>query len=220
MNLDVIYSDEDVWVINKPSGVSLLRDRAGESNLWDQIKRDLGKPYMVHRLDKGTSGVLIIARHQSAQSRLTRSFGNHQVEKFYLAWVVGLFPTGHTLTIDMPLCKGRKSRYRVAGERKRIVQRGKRFEVTQDREGVDAVTKVRCLRHNNQHSLMLLNPIHGRTHQLRVHMSWLGHAIVGDHLYGAQSDPAQQHPRLQLHCHKIVILQQTYKSHFDLSSGP
>ena len=201
----IIYEDRDLRVYDKPANVSLLRDRSGAACLWDELKARGEKPFLVHRLDKGTSGVLLVARNQTSQRTLTKAFAERHVHKFYLAKVVGHFPTGRTFKIDLPLCKGRKSRYRVAGDRADIRLQGSRFTVTQNRDGVAAVTLARCLQHTERHSLMMLKLITGRSHQIRVHLSWLHHPIVGDHLYGKPDDPAQAASRLMLHCRRIVV---------------
>jgi len=203
--ISIVHEDHDLRVINKPANVSLLADRSGADNLWEHIKTLGEKPYLVHRLDKGTSGVLLVARSQACQRALTRAFNAREVHKFYLAKVAGHFPAGRTFTINLPLRKGRKSRYRIAGDREGITLRDSQFHVAQNREGVQAVTLARCLSHSDAHSWMLLKPITGRTHQIRVHLSWLGFPIVGDHLYGRPDGELQQAPRLMLHCHRLVI---------------
>lgn len=203
--LEVIAETDDLWIVNKPSGVSMLRDRAGHENLWDIFKASHPKPYLVHRLDKGTSGVLLIAKNQPAQTRLTQLFANRMISKHYVARVVGKLPAGVTMVIELPLCRGRKSKYRIAGERSAIKLQGNRFSVAQDREGVDAVTYVRCLRLEHGTSIVALRPVTGRTHQLRVHLSWIGHPIIGDELYGRPADPQQHAARLMLHCHKLIV---------------
>ena len=202
---DILYEDQDLRVYNKPANISLLHDRSGEADIWQSLQASGEKPYLVHRLDKGTSGVLLVARRQAAQSELTRAFNAQTVSKFYLAWVAGLFPCDGTYRITLPLCKGRKSRYRVAGKRAEIKQSGRNFDIQADRDGVAAVTLARCLAQKNQRTLVLLKPLSGRTHQLRVHLSWLGFPILGDHLYGKPKDPVQTAARLMLHCHRIVV---------------
>ena len=82
---------------------------------------------------------------------------------------------------------------------------GRHYTVTQDREGVEAITRVRCLANTSHHSLLLVKPLTGRSHQIRVHLSWLDFPIVGDHLYGAPQSPWQQAQRLMLHCHRLVV---------------
>ena len=203
--IDILYEDQDLRVLNKPANVSLLADRKGEPNLWDTLKATGEKPFLIHRLDKGTSGVLLTARNQQTQSKLTRAFAAREVHKFYLANVVGSFPGGSTQHINLPLCKGRKSRYRIAAERNSISRDGNQYTVVQDREGVVASTRARLLSTTADRSRLLLMPVTGRTHQLRVHLSWLRHAICGDHLYGRPGGADQVAPRLQLHCHKVVV---------------
>lgn len=213
--LNFIHQTDDLWVLDKPANQSLLADRSGANNLWSEIKQQPGKPYLVHRLDKGTSGVLLIARRADIQRQLTRAFAERQVGKFYLTWVVGNFPRGITYNIDLPLCRGRKSRYRVAGERHNIRLQDNCYSVIQDRAGVAAFTRVRCLRNTGTYSLLAVQPRHGRTHQIRVHLSWLGYPVKGDHLYGRPADPQQQASRLMLHCHRLIIHYQSSRQSFD-----
>ena len=203
--LELLHEDQSLRAYNKPSNISLLRDRGGADNLWQILQAADEKPYLVHRLDKGTSGILLVARTQAAQTDLTKAFQAQDISKFYLAWVVGHFKCGQTHYIDLPLCKGRKSRYRVAGNRSDIKQADERFSVTQDREGVTATTRARGLLQTKNHTLMMLKPLSGRTHQLRVHLSWLGFPIVGDHLFGKPADSNQIAPRLMLHCHRLAV---------------
>ncbi len=203
--LNILYENPHIRVLNKPANIALLADRQSPEHIWAELKASGEKPYLVHRLDKGTSGVLLIARDQATQTALTRAFNARQIGKYYLAWVVGEFPTEGTYRIDLPLCKGRKSRYRIAGERQKITLHRKQFTVEQDRNGLAATTLARCLQHRGAHSLMLLKPITGRTHQIRVHLSWLNYPIVGDQLYGQPSQPLQRGARLLLHCHRLVV---------------
>jgi len=202
----LIHRDNRLAVLNKPANVSLLADRSGASCLWDQLPEALGaKPYLVHRLDKGTSGVLLVALSQAAQRELTRAFRERRVRKFYLAWVIGTPPSGRTFTIDLPLRRGRKSRYRVAGAREHIRRGTGGWFLDAGADGLPSLTRVRRLREERAHSLLLASPASGRTHQLRVHLSWIGHPILGDHLYGRPEAPEQRASRLMLHCHRIVV---------------
>jgi 23S rRNA-/tRNA-specific pseudouridylate synthase len=206
-------------VLAKPAGVALLADRAGAPCLWDALPDLLGgKPYLVHRLDKGTSGVLLVALDQPTQSALTRAFNRREVRKFYLAWVVGSLAgappgvagekpyEGRTRTVDLPLRPGRKSRYRVAGQRADIREDARGWTLSRtEPEGHASLTRLRVLADGPRRSLVLLEPRTGRTHQLRVHLSWIGHPILGDHLYGKPGAPEQAAERLQLHCHRLVV---------------
>lgn len=205
----ILHEDDALLVINKPTDLSVLEDRSGADNLWRMLS-ERGRYFPVHRIDKGTSGVLLIARTQAVQSKLTKQFAARGVRKFYVADVVGEFPSGGTLTVNLPLRPGRKSRYRVAGERAAIERRGSAWLLNtlpggSGEAGVDAITRIRLLKTLGTRSRLLAEPLTGRTHQLRVHLSWIGHAIAGDHLYGKSDDPVQRDTRLKLHCHRVVI---------------
>jgi len=200
-----LFESAELLVLNKPSGVSLLEDRSGADNLWRALQ-SAGKPFLVHRLDKGTSGVLLVAKTQARQSELARLFNAREVRKFYIAKVVGRFPEAKTIAIHLPLMPGRKSRYRVAGKREDIERVGSEFLLKNPMEGgFDAVTRVRSLGTTGEHSWLLAQPLTGRSHQLRVHLAWIGHPIVGDHLYGKPNDSGQTADRLFLHCHRLVV---------------
>lgn len=205
--LEILYRDRHLVALNKPANVSLLADRSGAPSLWDALPDTLGaKPYLVHRLDKGTSGVLLIALDPDTQRRLTRLFQQRRVRKYYLCWVVGRFPGGTTRTVDLPLRKGRKSRYRVAGPRERIRETARGWTLAApDEGGLPSITRLRRLCVLDGRSLLVAAPRTGRTHQIRVHLAWIGHPIIGDPLYGRPSDAAQQGQRLMLHCHRLVV---------------
>ena len=212
--LDVLYRDATLVAFDKPSGVSLLADRSRAPCLWDEIKALLAPvvPLPVHRLDKGTSGVLLVALERTRQAELNRAFAERRVRKWYVATVTGALDLDGSGTIDLPLAPGRKSRYRVAGERRHIVRRGSRWSLEPshpktDRadEGHPSTTRLRVLARASARTTLLLQPLTGRTHQLRVHLAWIGHPIVGDTLYGRPDDPAQRGERLALHCHRISV---------------
>lgn len=205
IEINFIHRDDHVAVLDKPADVPLLADRSGAPCLWDALPDLLGqKPYLVHRLDKPTSGVLAIALDPQTQKQLTRAFAARTVRKFYLAWVLGHPDTDGI--IDLPLKKGRKSRYRVAGQRTDISRCDDRWQlVNPDPDGHASQTRLRVLHQHADRSLLLLMPRTGRTHQLRVHLSWIGHPILGDRLYGKPKDPAQQAERLFLHAHKLIL---------------
>lgn len=182
----------------------MLRDRSGEENLWTQMRQEFGKLFLVHRLDKGTSGVLLVATQQDVQSKLTRLSAQRAIAKYYIARVVKPFPRGNTFLFDLPLCKARKSRYRVAAPRATISQQGNRYVAQQDRDGLPAQTRVRAI--NAEGTRLLVKPATGRTHQIRVHLGWCGYPLRGDKLYNGQKNTGPlQAERLHLHCHHLVI---------------
>ena len=202
-DVTLLYEDASVWIYDKPAGIALLRDRSGANDLWTRLQAG-PKPYLVHRLDKGTSGVLLVAKNQAAQSKLTRLFAQRAVRKYYLAWVDGTIPAGSTHDIDLPLCRGRKSRYRIAGNRADIRFENGRYCVTQDREGVPARTLIRPIQARQDKTLVLIKPLTGRTHQIRVHLGWLGWPIVGDPLYNRNVRP-QTPARMCLHARSLFV---------------
>ena len=202
---DFIYIDENLAFIHKPPGVALLADRSGAPCLWEGLKAELGKPYLVHRLDKGTSGVLAVARNQATQARLTRAFRDRLVQKTYLARVTGNPRVRGTGVIDLPLRPGRKNRYRIAGPRDGIRRSGDLWTHPAADGGHPARTRFRVLRRDAGRTCLVLRPTTGRTHQLRVHLSWIGHPIAGDTLYGNPRSPAQRAERLMLHALRLKL---------------
>jgi RluA family pseudouridine synthase len=206
--MEILYRSDDLVALNKPADLSLLRDRSGADCLWESLPDLLGqKPYLVHRLDKPTSGVLILALNPQTQSRITRLFQQRAVRKFYLGLVTGK-PASRGY-IDLPLKKGRKNRFRIAGQRSDIslqlsIQKGV-WSLPAATDGHPSQTRYRLLRRIGDRSLLLLNPRTGRTHQLRVHLSWIGYPLVGDAIYGRPDSPEQRADRLYLHSHRLVL---------------
>ena len=207
--IQVLYEDAALFAVNKPSGVSLFADRGSDVQWWPQLQARFPQVLPVHRLDKGTSGVLLLARTTEMQGHLNRLFQQGGLCKFYIARTTGDLRLLGTGVIDLPLMKGRKSRYRVAGDRAAIRRRGDQWALRADGqardEGHASVTKVRVLTTTDRYQRVLLRPLTGRTHQIRVHLAWIGHPLLGDHLYGRPNDPLQQWPRLALHCHRLIV---------------
>jgi 23S rRNA pseudouridine1911/1915/1917 synthase len=184
--LDVLYEDEDLLVINKPSGmivhpgagaesgtlVAALLHRAGGMDGLSTIGGPM-RPGIVHRLDKGTSGVLIVARTDAAHKKLVEAFRERQVEKIYLALLHGKVK-GEAGRIDLPVARDLHRRARMTARR---------------REGREARTDWRVLFRFGGYTLVQAGLHTGRTHQIRVHFSAFACPVVGDTLYGA---PAQE----------------------------
>jgi 23S rRNA pseudouridine955/2504/2580 synthase len=172
----VIYKDKDILVINKPAGLAVQGGSKVSKHL-DGMLPALqfdGKqiPRLVHRLDKDTSGVMLLARHVAAASELQRAFLAKTIRKTYLALVVGV-PNPYTGEIESNLDKVAK------GEDSREMVR------SVEEDGKRAITHYRTIEHlAKKMALVELEPITGRTHQLRVHMAEMKCPIVGDGKYG------------------------------------
>ena len=89
--IELLLENDDLWVYNKPTNMSVLKDRSGAKDLWSELKQG-PKPYLVHRLDKGTSGVWVVAKNQKTQSLLSQALTQRSVTKFYIALVEGTLP--------------------------------------------------------------------------------------------------------------------------------
>jgi len=173
--LDVLYEDEEVFVVNKPAGLvvhpaagnwsgtllnGLLAHHAGASLL--------PRAGIVHRLDKDTSGLMVIARSLRAHAGLVEQLSAREVHRQYLAVVAGTMVAGGT--VDAPIDRHPKDRVRMG--------------VTKEGQGRDAITHYRLREKFRNHTLVECRLETGRTHQIRVHMTHIKHAIVGDPMYG------------------------------------
>ncbi len=182
--LDIIYEDRHVLVINKPPGIAVHpgagRKRGTLINALLNHTENLStiggplRPGIVHRLDKDTSGVLVVAKTNEAHISLAKQFKDHTTERAYLAVVWGVV-RDDAGTIDIPI--GRDLRHR-----KKISPR--------TRKARRAVTHFRVLGRYRHLSLLELRPETGRTHQIRVHLSAIGHPVVGDPVYCRRSVPS------------------------------
>ncbi len=190
--MKILFSDENVIVVDKPAGLSVLIEGWDKDAtfLVKQLEAEFGKPWVVHRLDKVTSGVMVFARTAEAHRDLSMQFENHQVEKIYHAIVNGIpkwdeHTARHSLTANV----GRSHR-----------------TVLDDRAGKRSVTNFRVLerfgRTLHATSLQAI-PETGRTHQVRVHAALLGHPLLGDKLYGAP--PTELIARPALHALSLAF---------------
>ncbi|MFO0389354.1 MAG: RluA family pseudouridine synthase [Pseudomonadota bacterium] len=195
----VLYKDASIIVINKPFGLPVqggTKVTKSVDDLLDALKFDGDRPKLTHRLDRDTSGVLVLARTARMATYLTKGFAEKTIEKTYLALVNGapLPPEG---VIDFKLIKA------IAAEAS--------FErvAVDDEDGKYAKTEYRVIESlARRFSLMELKPLTGRTHQLRVHMQAIGCPIVGDHKYGGSTNDAKDigvENVLHLHAWKIEI---------------
>ncbi len=191
--LPIIFENDDVIVINKPSGV-LTHSKGAvneEFTVADFVRgkmtepEDNNRPGIVHRLDRATSGVIITAKHPAAKPHLQKQFQDRKAKKEYIAITRGI-PKHPKAAIDIPIERNPKepSQFRVGAS------------------GKPAHTDYEVIAHSDRFSVISLKPTTGRTHQLRVHLEYLGTPIVGDNVYGGGKSPIG---RLALHARSLEI---------------
>ena len=175
--IEVIYEDSDIVVVNKPKGmvvhpgngnldgtlVNAIMAKCGDSlsGIGEEIRRGI-----VHRIDKDTSGLLIVAKNDKAHVNLSEQIKAHKVKKTYIALVRGVVRENEA-TIDMPIGRSKTDRKKMA--------------VCKD--GKNAVTHIKVLKRWEHYTLLQVNIETGRTHQIRVHLSYIGYPIIGDYTY-------------------------------------
>ena len=175
--LDIIYEDQDIIVVNKPKGMVVHPANGNPDgtlvNAIMAICKDslsgIGgeiRPGIVHRLDKDTSGIVIIAKNDKAHIHLSEQIKEHQVKKTYIALVRGIVKENEA-TINMPIGRSEKDRKKMA-----VTKKGK-----------EAITHFKVLERYDKYTLLQVNIETGRTHQIRVHLSQIGYPIVGDEVY-------------------------------------
>ncbi len=210
LELNIFYEDADLAIVNKPSGLTVHPAAGGRSgtlvnglvhHFQEQLSSVNGdvRPGIVHRLDKDTSGLLVIAKSNVAHARLGRQFEKHTVMKRYVARVEGTVQFDQGI-VNVPL--------------KRHVKYHDMRQVAREGEGKEAVTLYEVIkRFGKTSTLIALFPQTGRTHQLRVHMKHLGHAILGDDKYGRKD----AFPRLALHAQSIGFEHPITKEYVEFS---
>ena len=176
--IEIIYEDNDIIVVNKPKGMVVHPGNGNsEGTLVNAImaicKDSLSgiggeiRPGIVHRLDKDTSGLLIVAKNDKAHVNISEQIKNHEVKKTYIALVRGIIKENEA-TIDMPIGRSNSDRKKMA-----VTKNGK-----------NAITHIKVLkRYDNKYTLLEINIETGRTHQIRVHLSHIGYPIIGDYIY-------------------------------------
>ena len=175
--IEVIYEDKDIIVVNKPKGMVVHPANGNPDgtlvNAIMAICKDslsgIGgeiRPGIVHRLDKDTSGLLIVAKNDKAHVNMSEQIKNHEVKKTYIALVRGVVKENEA-TIDMPIGRNTSDRKKMA-----VVKNGK-----------NAVTHIKVLKRYDKYTLLEVNIETGRTHQIRVHLAHIGYPIIGDYTY-------------------------------------
>lgn len=175
--IEIIYEDSDIIVVNKPKGMVVHPANGNPDgtlvNAIMAICKDslsgIGgeiRPGIVHRIDKDTSGLLIVAKNDNAHVKMSEQIKNHEVKKTYIALVRGVVKENEA-TIDMPIGRSTSDRKKMA-----VIKTGR-----------NAVTHIKVLKRYNKYTLLQVNIETGRTHQIRVHLSHIGYPIVGDYTY-------------------------------------
>lgn len=213
--LDILYEDADILVLNKAAGMvvhpgagnysgTLVNALLAHCDDLQGIGGEL-RPGIVHRLDKDTSGVLIVAKHDRAIHALQRQFKQREVRKIYVALVIGNIEQAEGV-IDAPI-----GRHRVHRKRMAVVANGKPARTRWRVRG-----RYRDA-HNRIYTLLDVRLLTGRTHQIRVHFAWLGYPLVGDAVYGPAHSPLPA-PRQFLHARALTLLHPTTEEKMTFST--
>ncbi len=209
MPLKVVYENEDLLVIDKPPGLVVHPAHGHESGTlanalvahYPDLPRDeQNRPGIVHRLDKDTSGLIVVARTEEARRDLQRQFEEGRVEKRYLALVEGRVEP-RSGVVDAPIGRDPRHRKRMA-----VVPRG----------GREAITEYGVLEYLSDYTLLEVRPRTGRTHQVRVHLAFIRHPVVGDKVYGHR----KQRLRLKrqfLHAQRLGFLHPSSGAFIDVT---
>ncbi len=205
MGIEVVYIHEHFVVLSKPAGITMHKPHpeSTEVTLVDWITHNfheistigpVNRPGIVHRLDKDTSGLLVIARTNYAHTVFGAMFKNRTMHKTYWALVEG-HPAASG-SINSPI-----GRHPVLRNKMSAFSTSQRVNI---KPGIrEALTHYQVIEHYDKHTLLELKPVTGRTHQIRVHCAALGHALVGDKTYGKQSPHIKRHA---LHAHKLEFV--------------
>jgi 23S rRNA pseudouridine1911/1915/1917 synthase len=194
--LEILYQDQDVIAVNKPAGMVVHAGAGRHSGTlvnallhrFGSLSKEGGelRPGIVHRLDRLTSGVILVARTDTAHRHLAAQFSNRKIEKIYLALVHGRVKSDHG-QITKPIARDRIRRVRMTAK---------------SATGRQAITEYKVLRRFERYSYLEVKIGTGRTHQIRVHLASIGHPVLGDKLYGAPASPLG---RVFLHAHRITF---------------
>ena len=188
----LLHRDGLMLIIDKPAGIAVHAGPRGGDTLEDflgQLRFGLpADPQLAHRLDRDTSGCLVLGRHRKALRRLGALFAEGKVEKTYWALVLGA-PAQDSGRIEAPLAK---------------LNAVKGWKMLVSADGQPAVTEWRVLGRGAGRAWIECRPLTGRTHQIRVHLAHLGHPILGDPLYGPRDQESRGQP-LHLHARRIVV---------------
>jgi len=209
--IEVIYQDEDILVVNKPKGLVVHPANGNPDgtlvNAVMAICKDtlsgIGgeiRPGIVHRLDKDTSGIIIIAKNDKSHINLSEQIKNHKVKKTYIALVRGIVKENEA-TINMPIGRSPRDRKKMA-----VVKTGK-----------NAITHFKVLKRYDKYTLLEINIETGRTHQIRVHLSQIGYPVVGDTTYSSGKNEWNENGQF-LHSKKLEFTHPTSGKKMELEA--
>lgn len=211
--LDIYYEDDDLIVVNKPSGMvvhpapgnytgTLVNALIYHTNNLSKVNTNI-RPGIVHRIDADTSGLLLVAKNDKSHNILAEAIQKKEVVREYLALVEGIIMED-TATIDAPIGRDKKDR--------------KKMTVTSE-NSKDAVTHIRVLERYKDSTLIRCKLETGRTHQIRVHLSYIGHPVVNDPVYGHKKLIDKDFGQM-LHAEKLGFVHPTTKEYMEFTAEP
>ncbi len=211
--LDIYYEDDDLIVVNKPSGMvvhpapgnytgTLVNALIYHTNSLSKVNTNI-RPGIVHRIDADTSGLLLVAKNDKSHNILAEAIQKKEVVREYIALVEGIIMED-TATIDAPIGRDKKDR--------------KKMTVTSE-NSKDAVTHIRVLERYKDSTLIRCKLETGRTHQIRVHLSYIGHPVVNDPVYGYKKLIDKDFGQM-LHAEKLGFVHPTTKEYMEFTAEP
>ncbi len=182
---DIILADDDIIILNKPAGLLSVPGRYNKDSAFSRLQAEFGELHIIHRLDMDTSGIIVYARSKAALTNVQQQFEKQLTRKVYEAVLIGCLKGSHGC-INMPICVDWPNRP---------------LQKISHINGRYALTRWKKLAQSDTNTRVELYPKTGRSHQLRLHMLNLGHAIVGDPFYAPES--AATEPRMLLHAREL-----------------
>lgn len=211
--IDIIYEDDDIVIVNKAKGMVVHPGNGNPDGtlvnaIMARCKDSLSgiggelRPGIVHRIDKDTSGLIIIAKNDKSHIDISNQIKEHKVKKTYIALVRGVIKENEA-TINMPIGRSNKDRIKMAVKR----------------NGKTAITHIKVLKRYNNYTLLEVNIETGRTHQIRVHLSYIGHPVVNDPVYGHKKLIDKDFGQM-LHAEKLGFVHPTTKEYMEFTAEP